>query len=79
MGHGCARAFAAGAVDSPLARPEVLDWLAPGKSNRAIATILGAGVRTVHKPVEHIFQKLGLETRTGATLVTLEVLRTVRR
>ncbi len=76
MGHGCARALAAGAVDSPLARPEVLDWLAPGKSNRAIATILGAGVRTIHKPMEHIFQKLGLETRTAATL---EVLRPVRR
>jgi len=54
---------------------EVLYWLAQGKSNPDIATILGANVRTVHKHVEHIFQKLGLETRHAATLVALEVLR----
>lgn len=54
---------------------EVLYWLAQGKSNPDIATILGANVRTVHKHVEHIFQKLGLETRHAAMLVALEVLR----
>jgi len=54
---------------------EVLYWLAQGKSNPDIATILGANVRTVHKHVEHIFQKLGLETRHAATLAALEVLR----
>ncbi len=54
---------------------EVLYWLAQGKSNPDIATILAANVRTVHKHVEHIFQKLGLETRHAATLVALEVLR----
>lgn len=54
---------------------EVLYWLAQGKSNPDIATILGANVRTVHKHVEHIFQKLGLETRHAAMLVAFEVLR----
>lgn len=54
---------------------EVLYWIAQGKSNPDIATILGASVRTVHKHVEHIFQKLGLETRNAATLAALEVLR----
>lgn len=54
---------------------EVLYWLAQGKSNPDIATILGANVRTVHKHVEHIFQKLGLETRNAAMLAALEVLR----
>jgi DNA-binding CsgD family transcriptional regulator len=54
---------------------EVLYWIAQGKSNPDIATILGANVRTVHKHVEHIFQKLGLETRNAAMLVALEILR----
>jgi DNA-binding response OmpR family regulator/DNA-binding CsgD family transcriptional regulator len=54
---------------------EVLYWIAQGKSNPDIATILGANVRTVHKHVEHIFQKLGLETRNAAALAALEVLR----
>ena len=57
---------------------EVLYWIAQGKSNPDIATILGANVRTVHKHVEHIFQKLGLETRNAATLVALEILRPAR-
>src|SRR5690606_24640692 len=42
---------------------EVLFWVAQGKSNPDIATILGAGVRTIHKHVENIFRKLGCETR----------------
>lgn len=54
---------------------EVLYWIAQGKSNPDIATILGANVRTVHKHVEHIFQKLGLETRNAAAITALEVLR----
>ncbi len=54
---------------------EVLYWMAQGKSNPDIATILGASVRTVHKHVEHIFQKLGVETRNAATLTAIEVLR----
>ena len=57
---------------------EVLYWIAQGKSNPDIATILGANVRTVHKHVEHIFQKLGLETRNAAMLAALEVLRATR-
>lgn len=54
---------------------EVLFWIAQGKSNPDIAVILGLGVRTVHKHVEHIFQKLGCETRHAATLVALDILR----
>lgn len=57
---------------------EVLYWIAQGKSNPDIATILAANVRTVHKHVEHIFQKLGLETRNAAMLSALEVLRPAR-
>lgn len=58
---------------------EVLYWIAQGKGNPDIATILGASVRTVHKHVEHIFQKLGLETRNAATVVALDVLRPAAR
>lgn len=54
---------------------EVLYWIAQGKSNPDIATILSASVRTVHKHVENIFRKLGLETRNAAALTALEVLR----
>lgn len=57
---------------------EVLYWIAQGKSNPDIATILDAKVRTVHKHVEHIFQKLGVETRNAATIVALEILRPSR-
>jgi DNA-binding NarL/FixJ family response regulator len=57
---------------------EVLYWIAQGKSNPDIATILGANVRTVHKHVEHIFQKLGVETRNAAMLAALEILRPAR-
>lgn len=57
---------------------EVLYWIAQGKSNPDIATILGANVRTVHKHVEHLFQKLGLETRNAAMLAALEILRPAR-
>lgn len=39
---------------------------------------LGANVRTVHKHVEHIFQKLGVETRNAAMLAALDVLRPPR-
>jgi DNA-binding NarL/FixJ family response regulator len=54
---------------------EVLYWIAQGKSNPDTATILGANVRTVHKHVEHIFEKLGVETRNAAMLAALEILR----
>lgn len=54
---------------------EVLYWIAQGKSNPDVATILGANVRTVHKHVENIFRKLGCETRTAASVAALEILR----
>jgi DNA-binding CsgD family transcriptional regulator len=50
---------------------EVLSWIARGKTNGEIATILGAQTGTVKKHVEHIFEKLGVETRTAAATVAL--------
>jgi DNA-binding CsgD family transcriptional regulator len=45
---------------------EVLSWIAKGKTNRDIAEILGMSHRTVNKHLEHIYTKLGVETRTAA-------------
>jgi DNA-binding NarL/FixJ family response regulator len=53
---------------------EALLWLAQGKTNSEIATILGNSESTVKKHVLEIFDKLGVETRTAATLRALEVL-----
>jgi DNA-binding CsgD family transcriptional regulator len=45
---------------------EVLYWVARGKTNRDIADILGARPKTIGKHLEHVFDKLGVETRTAA-------------
>jgi DNA-binding NarL/FixJ family response regulator len=45
---------------------EVLSWLAKGKTNRDIGDILGISHRTVNTHLEHIFEKLGVETRAAA-------------
>ena len=47
---------------------EILEWLATGKTNRDIADIIGAKRRTVEKHLEHIYEKLGVETRTAAVM-----------
>jgi DNA-binding CsgD family transcriptional regulator len=45
---------------------EILLWVARGKTNPEIATILGLSPHTVHKHTEHVFARLGVETRTAA-------------
>lgn len=45
---------------------EVLYWVAQGKTNAEIGIILGVRPRTVQKHLEHIFEKLGVESRTAA-------------
>jgi len=53
---------------------EALLWLAQGKTNSDIATILGITESTVKKHVQEMFDKLGVETRGAATVRALEVL-----
>jgi DNA-binding NarL/FixJ family response regulator len=53
---------------------ETLLWLAQGKTNGEIAMILCNSESTVKKHVVDIFGKLGVETRTAASLRALEVL-----
>ncbi|MDD5349866.1 MAG: DNA-binding response regulator [Chthoniobacteraceae bacterium] len=45
---------------------EVMAWVAQGKSNSDIATILVSSPRTVAKHIEHVFAKLNVESRTAA-------------
>ncbi|MBI2746248.1 MAG: response regulator [Burkholderiales bacterium] len=54
---------------------EVLSWLAKGKTNRDIGDILGMSPRTVNKHLEHIFEKLGVETRTAAAAIASSLLQ----
>lgn len=51
-----------------LREAEVLEWVAVGKRNAEIAAILGRSVRTIEKHVQNILEKLGVETRTGASM-----------
>ena len=53
---------------------EAFLWLAQGKTNADIATILGITESTVKKHVQEIFEKLGVETRGAATVRALEAL-----
>jgi DNA-binding NarL/FixJ family response regulator len=56
---------------------EVLHWVIKGKTNRDIGEILGTSPRTVNKHLEHVFVKLGVETRTAAATLAVARLRTV--
>lgn len=53
---------------------EVLLWVAQGKTSPDIALILGITEATAKKHVCNILEKLGLESRSAATLRALEVL-----
>ena len=45
---------------------EILRWVAQGKTNREIASILFVSHHTVRKHLEHAFEKLGVHTRAAA-------------
>jgi DNA-binding NarL/FixJ family response regulator len=57
---------------------EVLHWVMMGKTNRDIGDILGTSPRTVNKHLEHVFHKLGVETRTAAAALALNRVRGAR-
>jgi len=58
---------------------ETLLWLAQGKTNSDIATILGITESTIKKHVQEIFEMLGVETRGAATVRALEVLNSPQK
>ncbi|MEQ1862521.1 MAG: response regulator transcription factor [Chthoniobacteraceae bacterium] len=53
---------------------EVLLWVAQGKSNPEISTILGAAENTIKVHLGRIFEKLGADNRHAAMLIALEKL-----
>lgn len=53
---------------------EVLLWVGYGKGNREISEILSISSRTVHKHLERVFEKLGVETRSAAAVMAIRVL-----
>ncbi|MBK7417427.1 MAG: response regulator transcription factor [Dechloromonas sp.] len=54
---------------------EVLYWVVQGKTSNDIGDILGNSPRTVNKHLEHVFEKLGVETRTAAANLALGKMR----
>lgn len=53
---------------------EVLLWVAQGKSNADVASILGMSEKTVKQHLGSTFSKLGVENRNAAALQAVEVL-----
>lgn len=53
---------------------EVLLWISRGKSNRDVAEILSLSPRTVNKHLEQIYSKLGVENRTAAAALAMQML-----
>jgi len=58
-----------------LREAEVLYWVAKGKTNRDIGDILGSSPATVKKHLEHVFEKLGVETRNAAASLAIQRVR----
>ena len=50
---------------------DVLALVAAGKTNGEIASTLNLSPRTVGKHLEHVFEKLGVHTRTAAAALWL--------
>lgn len=57
---------------------EVLYWATLGKTSKDIGDILGTSPRTVNKHLEHVFIKLGVETRTAAAALVMSKVRTIK-
>lgn len=55
----------------------VLFWTIQGKTSPEIAMLLASKPRTIHKHVEHIFRKLGVNNRAAAISITIELLNQI--
>jgi DNA-binding NarL/FixJ family response regulator len=53
---------------------EVLFWVAQGKTNQEVGTVLGISDLTAKKHLANIYEKLGVENRHAATLRAIDVL-----
>ncbi|GAC1363048.1 MAG: HD domain-containing protein [Ktedonobacteraceae bacterium] len=63
------RAWVAGLSEREI---EVLCLLARGRSNRQSASHLSVSERTIEHHIEHIYNKIGVSTRAGATLFAMQ-------
>jgi DNA-binding CsgD family transcriptional regulator len=54
---------------------EVLLWVAQGKANHEIASILGGSRRTIDKHVQNLLLKLKLENRASAVLLVADLMQ----
>ena len=61
-----------------LREAEVLLWVAQGTRNGDVAAILDMSEKTVQQHSGSVFQKIGVESRTAASLRSVEALSGVR-
>jgi DNA-binding CsgD family transcriptional regulator len=52
---------------------QVLGWVSQGKTNKEIGMILRLSPRTAQKHLEHIYEKIGVESRTAAVAKAYEM------
>jgi DNA-binding CsgD family transcriptional regulator len=64
-----AQASPDGAAELTPRELEVLEHVAAGRTDREIATLLYVSVRTVQKHLAHVYEKLGVRTRTAAAML----------
>lgn len=53
---------------------QVLLWVSYGKSNGDISEVLQISPRTVQKHLEHVYEKLGVETRSAAAAIAVRMI-----
>jgi DNA-binding CsgD family transcriptional regulator len=63
------RASPDGIVELTPRELEVLEHVAAGRTDREIAALLYVSVRTVQKHLAHVYEKLGVRTRTAAAML----------
>lgn len=65
---GCGEASLQADASLTAREREVLEWLSAGKTDKDIASILMISPRTIHKHLQRIYEKLGVENRTAAVM-----------
>ena len=58
---------------------EILYWVCQGKTNAEIGVLCDISERTVQKHLEHVYQKLGIESRIAVMQRTLGLRKTSGR
>jgi len=54
---------------------EVLLWVSYGKASLDISEVLSISPRTVQKHLERIYEKLGVERRSAAAAIAIQMLK----